>query len=966
MRAPKVGHHDARVLHEDAEQLLQELGLGHGEQLGEDVPVDRPARALHPVGRARRLPPRAVQGRDPAPEDGLELLGAHRLRDVVVHARGQAALAVTLHRARRQRDDRGVARALHGADHARGFEAVGVWHLAVHEDRVVGLLPDRGHRLVPGRGHVHRVTEAFQDARRDLLVHHVVLRYQDPAARGRDGGGRGRGCGRGLRGRRRQFGGGRDLAGGCLGGGGFLRARGQGRTLETRREPEHAALARLAHDAELAAHQLHQPLGDDEAEARAPVPSRRGPVRLREGLEEASQRFGLDADPRISHGEADDLGLRLLGLHADPHRHLTPLRELHGIAHEVDQGLSQPAGISAQDVGDAVLDRRRQVDPLGLGQGREEADHLRHELPRGEVDALQGEMARLDLREIEDVVDDAHERAPGAADGLDVVPLLGRERRVLQQRGHPDHAVHGRADLMAHVGDELALGPAGLGQLQGALAELLVGLRQVLRAPGELLRPFPDAELEMAPEVDHVAMDPAEPIGQRDRHRGKEGGEADGDEAHGGRDPPALDGDVVDVAGRHRDEPDADGARLRMTPPGRPRGLPQEGGGQEERAQLPDGQQAQVQAEAGRQEHGHPADHIQDLEGAQRPRDRAGEERPQELHEQDRDHVEQRVLDLLQPHEVVGEGILPLAAQQGVDAGAGGDEAEPQVFALIGLAPEELQVIEAGGDEEGGEDERGQLADDRVASQLVDGSQAVGAFDGRGHARAGGVGLPRPQREHQAAARLDGRGGNEIGRVPVVIDATRRGQTADATELFAPRKDLVRAVHLADGEAEAEAPAFLLRGAQARGTHLYGQAIPGVGLAFPGMATPAQGHVRPAPGRVVVIGLRPAEVVPRALPPVHGQRDRPLEGRDHEVRVTDADRLGQGGRPWRDQKGEADTGEAGPSQDGLRPGRDRARGARAGGSRGSAGRRDAPPGGCRDRRGCRDRSRHGSADPAPA
>ena len=78
--------------------------------------------------------------------------------------------------------------------------------------------------------------------------------------------------------------------------------------------------------------------------------------------------------------------------------------------------------------------------------------------------------------------------------------------------------------------------------------------------------------------------------------------------------------------------------------------------------------------------------------------------------EQDRDHVQQRVLDLLQAHEVVGEDVFPLAAQQRVDAGAHGDEAEPEVVAQVRLAAEELQVVEAGGDEEGREDERGQLA----------------------------------------------------------------------------------------------------------------------------------------------------------------------------------------------------------------------------------------------------------------
>ena len=39
-----------------------------------------------------------------------------------------------------------------------------------------------------------------------------------------------------------------------------------------------------------------------------------------------------------------------------------------------------------------------------------------------------------------------------------VLALLGRERRVEQQAGHADDAVHRRADLVAHRREELALG----------------------------------------------------------------------------------------------------------------------------------------------------------------------------------------------------------------------------------------------------------------------------------------------------------------------------------------------------------------------------------------------------------------------------------------------------------------------------------------------------------------------------
>ena len=88
-----------------------------------------------------------------------------------------------------------------------------------------------------------------------------------------------------------------------------------------------------------------------------------------------------------------------------------------------------------------------------------------HEI-QGRLDALaQVERLRLDVhapgfdfREIEDIVDDGQQRVAGFADGGDVVVLLGVEFCVEQQSTHADHGVHRRADLVAHGGQERALG----------------------------------------------------------------------------------------------------------------------------------------------------------------------------------------------------------------------------------------------------------------------------------------------------------------------------------------------------------------------------------------------------------------------------------------------------------------------------------------------------------------------------
>ena len=102
---------------------------------------------------------------------------------------------------------------------------------------------------------------------------------------------------------------------------------------------------------------------------------------------------------------------------------------------------------------------------------REDIDRSLDARSQGEWTMVELDLAGLDLREIEDVVDDRQQRIARCADRLGVVALLVIERRVEQQAAHPDDRVHRRADLVAHRGEERALGAVGvLGRFAGCLA----------------------------------------------------------------------------------------------------------------------------------------------------------------------------------------------------------------------------------------------------------------------------------------------------------------------------------------------------------------------------------------------------------------------------------------------------------------------------------------------------------------
>ena len=76
-------------------------------------------------------------------------------------------------------------------------------------------------------------------------------------------------------------------------------------------------------------------------------------------------------------------------------------------------------------------------------------------------------------------------------DRLQIVALLGCQRCAERELGHADDAVHRRPDLVTHVGQELALGPARFHRLVTCDRQVGVDGRK-LRGPGfdGALQPF--------------------------------------------------------------------------------------------------------------------------------------------------------------------------------------------------------------------------------------------------------------------------------------------------------------------------------------------------------------------------------------------------------------------------------------------------------------------------------------------
>ena len=171
-------------------------------------------------------------------------------------------------------------------------------------------------------------------------------------------------------------------------GGGLL--RGVWLSPEPRREREGAAPVRLTLHRDRPAHQGHQAGDDRKAQAGAAVFPRSRGVLLLEGTEDFLLFVGRDADARVAHraAHAHLLQRGFAGdLHA--HDHLALFGELDGVADQVEQHLTQPAGVAHQGVGHVRLHVTNQLQPLLVGSHGQGPQGVTQSRPQGEVGRFQ-------------------------------------------------------------------------------------------------------------------------------------------------------------------------------------------------------------------------------------------------------------------------------------------------------------------------------------------------------------------------------------------------------------------------------------------------------------------------------------------------------------------------------------------------------------------------------------------------
>src|SRR5450631_2832131 len=145
----------------------------------------------------------------------------------------------------------------------------------------------------------------------------------------------------------------------------------------------------------------------------------------------------------------------------DTHDDFSAFSEFDGVAHQIDEHLTQPHRVAADLGRHFVLDDAGQLESLLTRTAGAYFNGFLDRLPQTERDSFELHFPRFYLGEVQDVVDDLQQGFGGSRDGFGKAPLARSQIGALQQFGHAHDPIHRSADFVAHAGQEFALGAAG-------------------------------------------------------------------------------------------------------------------------------------------------------------------------------------------------------------------------------------------------------------------------------------------------------------------------------------------------------------------------------------------------------------------------------------------------------------------------------------------------------------------------
>ena len=215
--------------------------------------------------------------------------------------------------------------------------------------------------------------------------------------------------------------------GDCPGGSGVV---------ERQIQRECAALTWHADEADLAAKERRELAADGEAKTGSAVLTAGAGVRLLERFEDQALLFRSDANAGVRdldrHRGGGEAKNRMVGrppaghlLHA--HLDLTLRGELERVREQVLENLLQTFRVAGERARQRIVDLDLEGQVLRLGEVVERSFDTVAKRREGDLLGFDGDRAGLDLREVEDVVDERQQVGAGRMDVLGELDLLRRQ-----------------------------------------------------------------------------------------------------------------------------------------------------------------------------------------------------------------------------------------------------------------------------------------------------------------------------------------------------------------------------------------------------------------------------------------------------------------------------------------------------------------------------------------------------------
>src|SRR5215467_59028 len=150
-------------------------------------------------------------------------------------------------------------------------------------------------------------------------------------------------------------------------------------------------------------------------------------------------------------------GRLALALSLDVQHYFAFVGGLRVINDKVDDDLSETNRIAEDASRQIALNVASHFEFFLVSTWGKQAHRVFEGVTKIELSLVEFELSRLDFRKIEQVIDQREQGIRGILDRAQVFALLAGERSAQRKLGHSHNRVHGCANLVAHVGKELAL-----------------------------------------------------------------------------------------------------------------------------------------------------------------------------------------------------------------------------------------------------------------------------------------------------------------------------------------------------------------------------------------------------------------------------------------------------------------------------------------------------------------------------